>query len=117
VKPQTLGDSPGSDINEVEMGRIASGLKVALAMAALAPSLLVSAPAQAHNNDAGALIGGLVAGALIGGAVTAATRPRPYYYYPPPPPPAYYAPPPGPVYGGGYCGAPPYPPCRTPVPY
>lgn len=81
--------------------------------------LAFAAPPQvARANDAGAIIGGLVAGAVIGSAVTAAQRPyyRPYYY---PPPPVYARPayPPAPVYGPGYCGAPPYPPCRTPVPY
>ncbi len=99
------------------MFRFGSLLRLGLVLAALVPSLIVSAP-PARANDTGALIGGLVAGALVGSAVTAATRPKPYYYYgppPPPPPPAYYPPPPRPVYGPGYCGAPPYPPCRTPV--
>lgn len=98
------------------MVRIASLVKVALALAILAPALVVAPPARANNT--GAFIGGLVGGAILGSALTAATRPPPppRYYYPPPPPPpppAYYRP--APVYGPGYCGAPPYPPCRTPV--
>lgn len=88
---------------------------------ALGVGLFAATPARANNT--GALVGGLIAGALIGGAVTAAAneqRHRNNYYYYGGPPPAYYAPPPprpAPVYGPGYCGAPPYPPCRTPVPY
>jgi len=98
------------------MSKKVSLLRAAMIAAVLAPALLVQAPAPAEaKNNTGALIGGLVAGALIGGAVTAATtRPDPYYYYAPPPPPP---PPRYPAYGPGYCGAPPYPPCRTPVPY
>ncbi|WP_245515914.1 hypothetical protein [Ancylobacter aquaticus] len=91
-------------------------MRLALAIAIALPLLAVSPPAQASNST-GALIGGLVAGALIGSVVTsAANQPKTYYYAPPPPPPpAYYPPPPRPAYGPGYCGAPPYPPCRTPV--
>jgi len=92
------------------MGFVGTTLRASLAVAVLVSGLATAAPARAHNNT-GALIGGLVAGALVGSAVTAASRPR--YYYPPPPPPVYY--PPAPVYAPGYCGAPPYPPCRTPV--
>lgn len=91
-------------------------MRAALAVAVALPLLAVSPPAQASNST-GALIGGLVAGALVGSVVTSAVnQPKTYYYAPPPPPPpAYYPPPPRPVYGPGYCGAPPYPPCRTPV--
>ncbi|RTL99030.1 hypothetical protein [Ancylobacter sp. FA202] len=92
-------------------------MRAALAVAIALPLLAVSPPAQASNST-GALIGGLVAGALVGSVVTSAVnQPKTYYYAPPPPPPpAYYPPPPPrPVYGPGYCGAPPYPPCRTPV--
>ncbi|MDQ0346848.1 hypothetical protein [Ancylobacter vacuolatus] len=91
-------------------------MRAALAVAIALPLLAASPPAQASNST-GALIGGLVAGALIGSVVTsAASQPKTYYYAPPPPPPpAYYPPPPRPAYGPGYCGAPPYPPCRTPV--
>jgi len=92
-------------------------IRATLALAVALPLLAVSPPAHAGNST-GALIGGLVAGALVGSAVTAAVnQPKTYYYAPPPPPPpAYYPPPPPrPVYGPGYCGAPPYPPCRTPV--
>ena len=92
-------------------------MRAALALAVALPLLAVSPPAQASNST-GALIGGLVAGALVGSVVTSAVnQPKTYYYAPPPPPPpAYYPPPPPrPVYGPGYCGAPPYPPCRTPV--
>ncbi|WP_371348270.1 hypothetical protein [Ancylobacter sp. IITR112] len=100
------------------LGAKAAGwvIRVTLALAVALPLLAASRPAQASNST-GALIGGLVAGALIGSAVTAAAnQPKTYYYAPPPPPPpAYYPPPPRPVYGPGYCGAPPYPPCRTPV--
>jgi len=98
------------------MSRFGSLLRTGLALAALAPSFIVAAP-PARANDTGALIGGLIAGAVVGSAVAAATRPRPHYYYGygAPPPPAYYPPPPRPVYGPGYCGAPPYPPCRMPV--
>ncbi len=91
-------------------------------VAALGIALTAAAPAQAHN-DTGALVGGLIAGAVIGGAVVAASEHHHHhdnYYYYGGPAPAYYPPPPpvyGPVYGPGYCGAPPYPPCRTPVPY
>lgn len=90
-------------------------MRAGLAVAVVLPALVASVPAKASNST-GALIGGLVAGALVGSAVTAATQPKTYYYAPPPPPPpGYYPPPPRPVYGPGYCGAPPYPPCRTPV--
>lgn len=84
-------------------------------------ALAAATPARAHI-DTGALVGGLIAGAVIGGAVVAASEPHHHsnYYYYGGPAPVYYPPPPpvyGPVYGPGYCGAPPYPPCRTPVPY
>ncbi|MDF2617686.1 MAG: hypothetical protein K0S00_345 [Xanthobacteraceae bacterium] len=98
------------------MSVLRSTLRGGLALAIVLPMMTASLPVQAKNST-GALIGGLVAGALIGSAVTAATQPKTYYYAPPPPPPppVYYAPRPAPAYGPGYCGAPPYPPCRTPV--
>ncbi|MFT0862299.1 hypothetical protein [Ancylobacter sp. G4_0304] len=94
------------------MSKALPTLKAGIVLAALAGAMIAPMPAQAHNST-GALIGGLIGGAILGSAVTAATQP-PRYYYPPPPPPV-YVPPPAPVYGPGYCGAPPYPPCRTPV--
>lgn len=93
-------------------------LRLTLAVAIALPALVAAGQPVQAGNSTGALIGGLVAGALVGSAITAATQPKTYYYAPPPPPPpAYYPPPPPPrpVYGPGYCGAPPYPPCRTPV--
>lgn len=98
-------------------------LPVAWAMiGAFGMGLMAATPARA--NDTGALVGGLIAGALVGGAVAAAANEHHHhnYYYYGGPAPAYYPPPPrpvyaAPVYGPGYCGAPPYPPCRTPVPY
>ncbi|CAA0109817.1 Uncharacterised protein [Starkeya nomas] len=97
------------------MSKFATTMRAGLVLAVVLPALAVSQPVYAHNST-GALIGGLVAGALIGSVATAATQPPRTYYYAPPPPPAYYVPArPVPAYGPGYCGAPPYPPCRTPV--
>ncbi len=49
-------------------------------VAALAVAALYgSAPAQAHNNDGAAFVGGLVAGAVLGGAAGAVINNRQYY--------------------------------------
>lgn len=80
-------------------------------VAALFAAFVVLAPqAQARNNAAPAIIGGLI-GLGIGAAIAGSTPPPPAYYgpapayYPPPaayyaPPPAYYAPPPPAIYYG-----------------
>jgi hypothetical protein len=91
------------------------GCRARLVLAALLAALLALSPppAQARNNVAPAIIGGLI-GLGIGAAIAGSTPPPPngYYqrpppaaYYPPPagyyaPPPRYYAPPPPPVYYG-----------------
>jgi len=70
------------------MPRSFVGATVAVALAVAAGGMGITSPALAKNNNAGAVIGGLVAGAVIGAAVAgAASHPNNIYVNPKPPPP------------------------------
>jgi hypothetical protein len=83
---------------------------------------VVLLPADAGAHHSSSFVGGLLGGALAGAVISDVAREHHHdHYYYVAPAPVYQAPPPRPVpgvvYRPGYCGAPPYPPCRTPVPY